>query len=110
MWLLALTRRRTNVDLGGGSESLRGSWGKQTRRRRHKTSRDLRLPSQLLGDSSAIFLKRFHTKLPSVFENPLIVMSSVSFETFGDSFLSLENSFRFFQSFLHCKYQESERI
>ena len=37
-------------------------------------------------------------------------MSSVTFETFGDSFLPLENSFRFFQVILHCKYPKSERI
>ena len=39
-----------------------------------------------------------------------IVTSSVTFETFGDSFLPLENSFRFFQAILHCKNPESERI
>ena len=30
--------------------------------------------------------------------------SSVTLETFGDSFLPLENSFRLFQIILHCKY------
>ena len=43
-------------------------------------------------------------------KTPFIVTSSVTFETFGDSFLPLENSFRFFQIILHCKYPESERI
>ena len=33
-----------------------------------------------------------------------IVTSIVFLETFGDSFLPLENSFKFFQVILHCKY------
>ena len=40
-------------------------------------------------------------KIPLVLN--FIVMSCVTFETFGDSFLPLENSFRFSQIILHCK-------
>ena len=37
-------------------------------------------------------------------------MSSVTFETFGDSFLPLKNSFRFFQVILYRENLGSERI
>ena len=37
-------------------------------------------------------------------------MSSVTFLTFGDSFLPLEIFFRFFQIILHCKLPEYEKI
>ena len=43
-------------------------------------------------------------------KSTFIVTSSVTLQTFGDSLRPLENSFRFFQIILHCKYPESERI
>ena len=36
-----------------------------------------------------------------------ILTSSITFETFGDLFLPLENSYSLFQIILHCKYAES---
>ena len=48
-----------------------------------------------------------HTVLKNL---TFIVTSSVTFETFGELFLPLENSFRFFQIVLYCKYPESIRI
>ena len=40
----------------------------------------------------------------------LLLRVALLLETFGDLVLPLENSFRFFQILLHCKYPESERI
>ena len=57
----------------------------------------------------------FIRTLGTVFKNPgkfltFIVTSNVASETFGDSFLPLENSFRFFQIILYWIYPDSERI
>ena len=59
--------------------------------------------------------KRCYLSSHAVFKNrskslTFIVTVSVTFESFVDSFLPLENYFGFFQIILHCKYPQSERI
>ena len=49
-------------------------------------------------------------KIPQKFLLLSLRAALIDLETFGDSFLPLENSFWFFQVILHCKYPESERI
>ena len=56
-----------------------------------------------------------HCRIGIVLKNPeknliFIVTSSVNFETFGDSFLPLENSFRLFYTVNTQNLKESGRI